>query len=287
MKLKRIGCKSKGGCLLSIIVFIITLVLISGISFKFISTSLYQQALKELGFNSEQEFNEFSDKMNQPFDDSEILINRPTEADENTAKQILSTSLSLSNGEDVILENGKMNIDSMQTSEDVSVVADINLTPEQLAYVFNLILVSSQAEDDIELARDIELKQIDYHYTSQHSADFNFYLDIDSSGIAEAIGKLGKFVPDRLLINIGTTISFNNDEVIASNCDIKINKLDEQTNEKFLEVLGILMDKTISEVEQWAGDLIAVVFYSFSTEIDCKILFSSDIITIKKIIQGE
>ena len=287
MAIKKIGCKTKGGCLLSIIVFIISVVLISGISFNFISTSLYQKALEELGFKSEKEFDEFSEKMNQPFDDTTILIDVPTELDGNNAKQILSTSLILTNGEDVILDNGKMNVDAMQTGQDVTVVADMNFTSQQLAYAINLILISSQA-DDIDLAQDVQLKQIDYQYISPDKAHFNFYLDIDTSGIAKEIGKLGKFVPERLLINIGETLTVNaSNEVVATNCNLKFNQLDEETNAKFLDVLARVMNKTSAEVEQWAGDLVASVFNDFCAELDCKMIFSSDIITITKVIQGE
>ena len=286
MALKKIGCKTKGGCLVTILVFIISIVLLSGVSFGFLSDYAYKNALKQLGFNSEKEFEEFSDKMNVPFDDSEILINMPTEIDAGQVNSILSTSITLSNGQDVLLSNGKLNIEAIEDSEELIVNNTMNFTPRELAYAINLIITSSEI-DDVEMVSDLELKQIDYLYIDNQNARFNFYIDINTADIKKEIGKLGSFIPERLLLNVQTILTIEESQFVASYCDIKINDLDTETNEKFLEILGNLMNKEISEVEQWTGDLIVSIFYDFLTALNCNMTFNSDIITITKVTEGE
>ena len=278
------GCRGKGGCLLLVIVSIVAIILLSGIGYKFFSDSIYTNLLKEFGFESEQEYNEFSDKMNEPFDDTDILIDMPTSTDGEISKAVLSSSLQLSNGENVILDNGKLNLESMQNTGDVVLSSDMEFTSQQFAYAINLFLTSSTSDDEVELAQDIQLKQIDYQYLNDSSAKFNFYLDIDSSDIGKAMGKLGKFVPERLLFNIAVTLTNESDKLVASDCDIAINKLDEETTANFLNILAILMDKSVVELKQWIGDTIAVLFNEFNTGLDCKFVFSNDIITITKVV---
>lgn len=286
MSAKKFGCKTKGGCLVIIIVFILSLVLFSYMSFGSLSDYMYKAALRELGFDSKEEFEAFGEKMNQPFDDSEILVNRHTSTDVDNVNNMLFLSVELSTGESV-LTNGKLNIAAIENSEEIIIKNDMNFSAKELAYFINLIIVSSQKQT-VDMISDIELKQVDYYFINNQSAKFNFYLNINTNGIAKEIGKLGSFIPDRLLLNVETTLNIDEEnKITAVNNDIKINNLDAETNDKFLEIFGKLINKTIVGVEQWVCDLVASVFYDFLIALNCKMIYTIDIITITSVAQGE
>lgn len=266
------------GCLVIVIVFLI--VISSGLLIKIYSpNSSYEVFLKKIGFSSVQEFEEFSKKLNAEFDDSQILINVPTDEDNQSVKQVLKVSATLKDsGQSIFDENDNLKIDEI-SEQGISLNDDLSFSDKEFASLINLFVVSLDKKQDIS-ASDVNLRQVNYQYIDVDRAKFAFFVDLDTSKIKEKYSQISSAIPQRLLFDIAFDLDISGQTPTVSSGVLKVNMLDQTTNEKLIDVLAILMDKTHQQVmDMFAGfinDFICEVFNAMN----CKMQLNNAIINL-------
>lgn len=230
--------------------------------------------LNSLGFQSREEFNDFKSKLSADFDQSAILTNQPSDIDKNNALIKVRENIKLSNDEPII-ENARFKIKEID-EVGVKMLQSVDFSPREFAYILDLLLYSI---NDSESTRDIFVRQINYEMLSSNQAQFNFFVDIDMTALREKASQTKEFLPQSLLLNIGFTL-LNDGTMTISNSSLKVNDLDETTNDKFISVLSKLLEKTeqdsLNACAQFIADFLSEVF----SVMNCQMVYKFDIIEL-------
>ena len=244
-KKQKQGKDIKVGCLIIIIVFLI--VISSGVLSKITFPDSREAFLKKLGFANTQEYEEFSQKLNADFDASLILVNVPTGEDEQNAKQKLSLSASLKNsGESIFDDDGNLKIEEVD-EQGITLSNDLSFSDKEFASIINLFVVALDREDD-EYAGYVDLLQVNYQNIDSLSATFNFFVDVNAAKLKEKFSSIADIIPNKMLFNIGFDLDISGETSAVKNSSFKMNSLDNATNEKIIDVLSIVFNKTHQEI---------------------------------------
>ena len=104
-------------CAGSLMVFFVIIIVGGIVGFNFIKNSIQMSILKDMGFSSRVEFDEFTNKLNASYDEQVFYQNTYANADKIALTKKLSDSITFSDSSKLFLENGYFNLDALEIKD--------------------------------------------------------------------------------------------------------------------------------------------------------------------------
>ena len=258
------------------LVFIVIVVVVGIVGINAIQKSFRASILQELGFNSEQEFEDFVTIMNDPFDESVFYQNTYDQSDKDAVTQTLLTNIQLIDNSPLFYYNGYLNIEAIDKENNVSVLNAMPFTTKQFAYFETLLYASLFVDESTEnntLLTDTQI--LEYRIISPTTHEV--VVKLNTQELKSALSDYGRPLPDNLYCTIKYDIIVDDNEYITTNQSIQFNALNEINNNKCIKYFnGILQDHPAKVF----GDLMIALVNSFDNTTHTRTTFAEEIITI-------
>ncbi len=258
------------------LVFIVIVVVGGIVGINAIQKSFRASILQELGFNSEQEFDDFVTIMNDPFDESVFYQNTYDQSDKDAVTQTLLTNIQLIDNSPLFYDNGYLNIEAIDKENNVSVLNAMPFTTKQFAYFETLLYASLFADESTENNKLLTDTQI-LEYRIISPTTHEVVVKLNTQELKSALSDYGRPLPDNLYYTIKYDIIVDNNEYITTNQSIQFNALNEINNNKCIKYFnGILQDHPAKVF----SDLMIELVNSFDNTTHTKKTIAEEIITI-------
>lgn len=257
------------------LVFFVVLIVGIVIGFNALQNSFRTSLLQELGFSSEEEYDDFVTVMNKPFDESSFYENLYSNEDETFVKNAIKENVQLIDNSPIFNDNGYLNIEGLDKENNTVFLNSIEFSQKQFAYFETLMLTSILSYDDLE-KNEFNNAQI-LEYKILNSTTHIVILKLETQQLKSNLGDFKEALPDNLYCTIQYDIIKVNNEYQATNQSIQFNKLDETYNEKCIKFFNGLLQNHPAKV---FSDLIITLINSFDNSTNSKTTFTENTIII-------
>lgn len=257
------------------LIFFVVLIVGIVIGFNALQNSFRTSLLQELGFSSEEEYDDFVTVMNKPFDESSFYENLYSNEDETFVKNAIKENVQLIDNSPIFNDNGYLNIEGLDKENNTVFLNSIEFSQKQFAYFETLMLTSILSYDDLE-KNEFNNAQI-LEYKILNSTTHIVTLKLETQQLKSNLGDFKEALPDNLYCTIQYDIIKVNNEYQATNQSIQFNKLDETYNEKCIKFFNGLLQNHPAKV---FSDLIITLINSFDNSTNSKTTFTENTIII-------
>ena len=257
------------------LVFFVVLIVGIVIGFNALQNSFRTSLLQELGFSSEEEYDDFVTVMNKPFDESSFYENLYSNEDETFVKNAIKENVQLIDNSPIFNDKGYLNIEGLDKENNTVFLNSIEFSQKQFAYFETLMLTSILSYDDLE-KNEFNNAQI-LEYKILNSTTHIVILKLETQQLKSNLGDFKEALPDNLYCTIQYDIIKVNNEYQATNQSIQFNKLDETYNEKCIKFFNGLLQNHPAKV---FSDLIITLINSFDNSTNSKTTFTENTIII-------
>ena len=257
------------------LVFFVVLIVGIVIGFNALQNSFRTSLLQELGFSSEEEYDDFVTVMNKPFDESSFYENLYSNEDETFVKNAIKENVQLIDNSPIFNDKGYLNIEGLDKENNTVFLNSIEFSQKQFAYFETLMLTSILSYDDLE-KNEFNNAQI-LEYKILNSTTHIVILKLETQQLKSNLGDFKEALPDNLYCTIQYDIIKVNNEYQATNQSIQFNKLDETYNEKCIKFFNGLLQNHPAKV---FSDLIITLINSFNNSTNSKTTFTENTIII-------
>ena len=257
------------------LIFFVVLIVGIVIGFNALQNSFRTSLLQELGFSSEEEYDDFVTVMNKPFDESSFYENLYSNEDETFVKNAIKENVQLIDNSPIFNDKGYLNIEGLDKENNTVFLNSIEFSQKQFAYFETLMLTSILSYDDLE-KNEFNNAQI-LEYKILNSTTHIVTLKLETQQLKSNLGDFKEALPDNLYCTIQYDIIKVNNEYQATNQSIQFNKLDETYNEKCIKFFNGLLQNHPAKV---FSDLIITLINSFDNSTNSKTTFTENTIII-------
>ena len=257
------------------LIFFVVLIVGIVIGFNALQNSFRTSLLQELGFSSEEEYDDFVTVMNKPFDESSFYENLYSNEDETFVKNAIKENVQLIDNSPIFNDKGYLNIEGLDKENNTVFLNSIEFSQKQFAYFETLMLTSILSYDDLE-KNEFNNAQI-LEYKILNSTTHIVILKLETQQLKSNLGDFKEALPDNLYCTIQYDIIKVNNEYQATNQSIQFNKLDETYNEKCIKFFNGLLQNHPAKV---FSDLIITLINSFDNSTNSKTTFTENTIII-------
>ena len=257
------------------LIFFVVLIVGIVIGFNALQNSFRTSLLQELGFSSEEEYDDFVTVMNKPFDESSFYENLYSNEDETFVKNAIKENVQLIDNSPIFNDKGYLNIEGLDKENNTVFLNSIEFSQKQFAYFETLMLTSILSYDDLE-KNEFNNAQI-LEYKILNSTTHIVILKLETQQLKSNLGDFKEALPDNLYCTIQYDIIKVNNEYQATNQSIQFNKLDETYNEKCIKFFNGLLQNHPTKV---FSDLIITLINSFDNSTNSKTTFTENTIII-------
>ncbi len=257
------------------LIFFVVLIVGIVIGFNALQNSFRTSLLQELGFSSEEEYDDFVTVMNKPFDESSFYENLYSNEDETFVKNAIKENVQLIDNSPIFNDKGYLNIEGLDKENNTVFLNSIEFSQKQFAYFETLMLTSILSYDDLE-KNEFNNAQI-LEYKILNSITHIVILKLETQQLKSNLGDFKEALPDNLYCTIQYDIIKVNNEYQATNQSIQFNKLDETYNEKCIKFFNGLLQNHPAKV---FSDLIITLINSFDNSTNSKTTFTENTIII-------
>ena len=257
------------------LIFFVVIIVGIVIGFNALQNSFRTSLLQELGFSSEEEYDDFVTVMNKPFDESSFYENLYSNEDETFVKNAIKENVQLIDNSPIFNDNGYVNIEGLDKENNTVFLNFIEFSQKQFAYFETLMLTSILSYDDLE-KNEFNNAQI-LEYKILNSTTHIVTLKLETQQLKSNLGDFKEALPDNLYCTIQYDIIKVNNEYQATNQSIQFNKLDETYNEKCIKFFNGLLQNHPAKV---FSDLIITLINSFDNSTNSKTTFTENTIII-------
>ena len=257
------------------LIFFVVLIVGIVIGFNALQNSFRTSLLQELGFSSEEEYDDFVTVMNKPFDESSFYENLYSNEDETFVKNAIKENVQLIDNSSIFNDKGYLNIEGLDKENNTVFLNSIEFSQKQFAYFETLMLTSILSYDDLE-KNEFNNAQI-LEYKILNSTTHIVTLKLETQQLKSNLGDFKEALPDNLYCTIQYDIIKVNNEYQATNQSIQFNKLDETYNEKCIKFFNGLLQNHPAKV---FSDLIITLINSFDNSTNSKTTFTENTIII-------
>ena len=257
------------------LIFFVVLIVGIVIGFNALQNSFRTSLLQELGFSSEEEYDDFVTVMNKPFDESSFYENLYSNEDETFVKNAIKENVQLIDNSPIFNDKGYLNIEGLDKENNTVFLNSIEFSQKQFAYFETLMLTSILSYDDLE-KNEFNNAQI-LEYKILNSTTHIVTLKLETQQLKSNLGDFKEALPDDLYCTIQYDIIKVNNEYQATNQSIQFNKLDETYNEKCIKFFNGLLQNHPAKV---FSDLIITLINSFDNSTNSKTTFTENTIII-------
>ncbi len=267
------GFLTCGGML---VIFIIIAIVGAFFGVRAINESFRASLLQELGFNSEEEYNDFVQVMNTPFDETPFYQGIYTNDDIEYVKSELTANITLNDGSNLFYDNGYLNIEALDIDNNTTILNTMQFTPNQFAYFESLLFQSLFADSSTETNElsDVSVLRIELTSATSHT----IIMCLDTTELKDSLGDFAEALPNRLYITLKYDIIDSiSDGYETTNESIQFNTLNETYNNKCINFFrGVLQSHPATVF----ADLAITLVNSFDTTTHTKTIFNENTITI-------
>ena len=257
------------------LIFFVVLIVGIVIGFNALQNSFRTSLLQELGFSSEEEYDDFVTVMNKPFDESSFYENLYSNEDETFVKNAIKENVQLIDNSPIFNDNGYLNIEGLDKENNTVFLNSIEFSQKQFAYFETLMLTSILSYDDLEKNEFNNAQILEYKFLN--STTHIVTLKLETQQLKSNLGDFKEALPDNLYCTIQYDIIKVNNEYQATNQSIQFNKLDETYNEKCIKFFNGLLQNHPAKV---FSDLIITLINSFDNSTNSKTTFTENTIII-------
>ena len=257
------------------LIFFVVLIVGIVIGFNALQNSFRTSLLQELGFSSEEEYDDFVTVMHKPFDESSFYENLYSNEDETFVKNAIKENVQLIDNSPIFNDKGYLNIEGLDKENNTVFLNSIEFSQKQFAYFETLMLTSILSYDDLE-KNEFNNAQI-LEYKILNSTTHIVTLKLETQQLKSNLGDFKEALPDNLYCTIQYDIIKVNNEYQATNQSIQFNKLDETYNEKCIKFFNGLLQNHPAKV---FSDLIITLINSFDNSTNSKTTFTENTIII-------
>lgn len=255
-------------------VVMIVIIVVAGIlGFKAFQSSINNSLLNELGFASQEEYKDFVNVMNQPFDATGFYTDIYTTSDIEYVKSTLANSISLQDGSALFLESGHLNIDAIDKENNASISTQMAFSEKQFAYFEHLLYSSLFVNANSNVLSDMSILSFTMNTNTSHKV----VLKLNTTKLKKTLGNFSEALPEDLYITLNYDIINNDNKWQTTNQSIHFNTLNETYNEKCIKFFNGCMQA--HPAVNFSNIFITLV-NSFDTATSAKTNFSDSIITI-------
>ena len=257
------------------LIFFVVLIVGIVIGFNALQNSFRTSLLQELGFSSEEEYDDFVTVMNKPFDESSFYENLYSNEDETFVKNAIKENVQLIDNSPIFNDKGYLNIEGLDKENNTVFLNSIEFSQKQFAYFETLMLTSILSYDDLEKNEFNNAQILEYKFLN--STTHIVTLKLETQQLKSNLGDFKEALPDNLYCTIQYDIIKVNNEYQATNQSIQFNKLDETYNEKCIKFFNGLLQNHPAKV---FSDLIITLINSFDNSTNSKTTFTENTIII-------
>ena len=257
------------------LIFFVVLIVGIVIGFNALQNSFRTSLLQELGFSSEEEYDDFVTVMNKPFDESSFYENLYSNEDETFVKNAIKENVQLIDNSPIFNDKGYLNIEGLDKENNTVFLNSIEFSQKQFAYFETLMLTSILSYDDLE-KNEFNNAQI-LEYKILNLTTHIVILKLETQQLKSNLGDFKEALPDNLYCTIQYDIMKVNNEYQSTNQSIQFNKLDEIYNEKCINFFNGILQNHPAKV---FSDLIITLINSFDNSTNSKTTFTENTIII-------
>ena len=264
------GFLTCGGGLLVVVVLLVVIVVFTMNTFL---KSFDKGKLKDMGFESQAEFDAFSETFSKQADTSSFPVSYQS-SDLDSLKSILQSSVALADSSPLYLQNGLLNVSAFDKENNGSLLNAVALESHLYACFLNFVYQSVLSQASKSQLSEITILSYTLNTAQNHSA----VLKLDTQILKESLKEYGKALPGDLYIQYNYDILYQNDNVKLSNVSLKFNELSEQDNATAMKFLDTVL---ASNTKQVFADILQAIINSFSNSVGAVTLFSETLVTME------
>ena len=257
------------------VIFFIILVVGVVVGFNALQKSFRTSLLQELGFSSEEEYDDFVKVMNTPFDESSFYQNSYSKDDENFVKNAINENIQLIDNSPIFNDYGYLNIEGLDKENNTQFLNTIEFSQKQFAYFETLMLASILSNDSLE-KNELSNSQI-LEFNVVNTTTHIVTLKLTTDQFKTNLGDFKEALPDNLYCVIKYDIILVDNKYQATNQSIQFNKLDETYNNKCINFFNGILQNHPAKV---FSDLIITLINSFDNSTNSKTIFTENTIII-------
>jgi len=273
-----IKSKTKKGCLLVLLGALIAITLIIAalyIGFKN-TTNVY---LQRIGISDIGELSDIIDAINEPVEESQLVVGGFNENNYLSAKtKLINSQIDIFN-----VISGNVSIEKINSTIGYTPILSVALTQAELgALIANAVqnLDTSAISANIEF--EIDLISLDMAYIDENNAIFECVIKIDTSDFKSELGLLQSFIPDAIYLSFTANITVAENYSVSVS-GVQINKLSASKNEKVLNVICAIIKSGNSSVEEYStlnltqdtASVLIIYINEFMQKITGTVIFTS------------
>lgn len=249
------------------LVLILAVVVVGGIAgFNLIRDSFKTSVLQELGFSSQAEYDEFTAKLNESFDETAFYQYTYADVDKASVKDALSGAITFADGSALFLENGYFDIDALEKDDNAHLASALEFTDKEYSYFSQLLLASIyQSNQEENSALDnFQIISLVVNSDGTHT----LVMKLSTATMKKSMKSYGSALPSSLFLKIDYSISMTTATETATaqykiaRATMQVNQLNETYNAK----CNTFLNKVFST--QDAGAEFARIFISLTNAFD-------------------
>lgn len=217
-------------CAGSLVLLVIVLVAGGIAGFKLLQGEFQRSVLEEMGFASQEEYDAFTAKLNEPYDETGFYQNTYTDADKVAVRESLRGSVVFADGEQLFLSSGDFNLAALEKENNASLTGAVAFTFGEYS-CFSQLLLSSIYNYDTESnaqLKDIQILSFVVNADETHT----LVMKLATDTMKASMKTYGEGLPDKLYLTFNYSLVVNAGEFEAVNVAMRVNALDDATNEK-------------------------------------------------------
>ncbi|MDD4210974.1 MAG: hypothetical protein PHC46_01080 [Clostridia bacterium] len=222
--------------------------------------------------------------LSEDINEAELVTNEPTAQDYDNAETKLTDG-----GINIFNEYGDIDPALIEESNFLP-AASITLTDKELASVINEFIENPLNLEKLGInLEDIgglntKVLEVNIETTDSVTVALSFIVRLDMQFIKERLAFFGYFLPSKLYIKSQSTLQFFEGEYTLINGNISVNNIDEELNERMLEILvgalrGDNEDFTVQDLHEATGKTILAGIQETSNTFNTSIIFNDGTIT--------
>lgn len=250
----------------SMLVGIVVIVVVISFAFNSFIKSFSNDMLNEMGFNSQAEFDSFSEIFSENISSTVFPVIYQS-SDLEVVKQTLQNCVMLDDNSPLYLTNGLLNIPAIDQEGNASLTDDICFEPKLYACFLDFIYKSVVSDAKKSQLSDIRVLSYELNSAENHRV----VLKLDTDVLKNSLKDYGKALPSDLYIQYNYDIIYENNSVKFQNLKLKFNQLSEENNTTALNFLKVVLG---NDCEKIFGDILQAIVNSFANSLNANTLFS-------------
>lgn len=239
-----------------------------------IQKSLEMSFYQSLGFQNKEEYLDFVEVINEPYDESVFYDNIYSQTDIDYVVNQLKENITTNDSQTIFFDNGYLNIPAFDKENNVNFLNEISFSHIEYAYFNSLLFTSLFADEGTEKNELSDVQILKYTITSSnHTA----VLKLNTQELKNSLGKYGNVLPNDLYITLNYDIIISNNEYKSTNQKIQFNLLNEEYNNKCINLFNNILS---SHPAVMFSELVTTLINSFDKSTNSKTIFSNDKIII-------